>query len=97
LRQTGDTYNAKVRWFDYGAKDDTWEPLENLPRNMVVRFLSQKKRRVPGYDWQTPTRQRRQQAGLTSVTNVVMDPTWTPTIQHVHVTADGIIHADVSW
>jgi len=26
-----------------------------------------------------------------------MDPTWTSTIQHVHVTADGIIHADVSW
>jgi len=90
-------YSAKVRWFDYGSKDDTWEPLDNLPRNMVVRFLLQKKRRVPGYDWQTPTRQSRRQAWLTAVTNVVVDPTWTPTIRHVHVTADGIIHADVSW
>jgi len=97
LRRTGDTYSAKVRWFDYGSKDDTWEPLENLPRNMVVRFLRQKKKRVPGYDWQTPTRRSQRQAGLTSVTNVVVDPTWTPTIQHVHVTADGIIHANVSW
>jgi len=23
LRQTGDTYSAKVRWFDYGWRDDT--------------------------------------------------------------------------
>jgi len=23
LRQTGDTYSAKVRWFDYGSKEDT--------------------------------------------------------------------------
>jgi len=56
LRQTGDSYSAKVRWFDYGSKDDTWEPLENLPRNLVVRFLRQKKKHVPGYEWQTPTR-----------------------------------------
>jgi len=36
LRQTGDSHSAKVRWFDYGSKDDTWEPLENLPRILVV-------------------------------------------------------------
>jgi len=59
LRQTGDTYSAKVRWFDYGSKDDTWEPPENLSRNMVVRFLRQKKKHVSGYDWQTPTWQSR--------------------------------------
>jgi len=35
-----------VRWFDYGSKYDTWKPLENLPRNMVVRFLRQKKKHV---------------------------------------------------
>jgi len=29
--------------------------------------------------------------------NIVMDSTWIPTIQHVHVTGDGVIHADVSW
>jgi len=26
-----------------------------------------------------------------------MDSTWIPTIQDVHVTGDGVIHADVSW
>jgi len=49
LRQTGDSYSAKVRWFDYGSKD------------------------------------------------IVMDSTWIPTIHHVHVTGDGVIHANVSW
>jgi len=86
-----------VRWIDYGSKDDTWEPLENLPRNLVVRFVRQKKKHVPGYEWQTPTRRSRRQAGLTTVANIVTDSTWIPTIQHVHVTGDGVIHADVSW
>jgi len=31
------------------------------------------------------------------VANIALDPTWTPTIQHVHVTGDGDIHATVSW
>jgi len=97
LRQTGDKCRANVRWFDFGSKDDTWEPLENLPRNMVVRFLRQKKKHVQGYDWQTPTRQSRRQAGLTTVANIVMDPTSIPTIQHVHLTGDEVIHANVSW
>jgi len=48
LRQTGDSYNAKVRWFDYGSKYDTCESLENLPRNLVVCFFRQKKKQVPG-------------------------------------------------
>jgi len=97
LRQTGDSYSAKVRLFDYGSKDDTWEPLKNLPRNLVVRFFQQKKKHVPGYEWQTPTPRSRRQAGLTTVANIVMDSTWIPTIQLVHVTGDGVIHADVSW
>jgi len=86
-----------VRWFDYGSKDDTWEPLENLLRNLVVRFLRQKKKHVPGYEWQTPTRRSRRQAGLTTVAIIVMDSMWIPTIKHVHVTGDEVIHANVSW
>ena len=97
LRQTGDAYSAKVRWFDCRSKDDTWGLLDNLARNMVARLLRQKKKRAPEYDWQTPKRRSRRQAGLTALTNVVVDPTWSPTIRHVHVTADGVIHADVSW
>jgi len=31
------------------------------------------------------------------VANIVMDSSWIPTIQHVLVTGDGVIHADVSW
>ena len=97
VRQTGDSYSARVRWFDYGSTDDTWKPLKNLPRNLVVRFLRQKKKHVTGYERQTPTRRSRRQARLTTVANIVMDSTWIPTIQHVHVTGDGVVHADVSW
>jgi len=70
LRQTGGTLIAKVRWFDYGSKVDTLEPLENLLRNMLVRFLRRKKKRVPGYYWKIATRKSRQQVGLTSVTHI---------------------------
>jgi len=31
------------------------------------------------------------------VANIVLDPTWTPTIQHVHDTGAGVIHVNVSW
>jgi len=64
---------------------------------MVGRIPRQKKKHVPGYEWQTPTRQSRRQAGLTTVANMVMESTWIPTIQHVHVTSDEGIFANVSW
>jgi len=64
-----------VRWFDYESKNVTWEPLENPLRNLVVRCLWQKKKNVPGYEWQTRTRRSRRQAGLTTVANIVMDST----------------------
>ena len=50
LRQTDGIYSVKVHWFDYGPKRDTWELQENLPRNIVVQFFRQKKKRFPGYD-----------------------------------------------
>jgi len=48
LRRSNGIYSAKVRWFDYGPKDDSWEPLENLPRNLVIRFLRWKKKKSAG-------------------------------------------------
>jgi len=56
--QTGDTESATVRWFDYGWEDDTWEPLKNLPRNMAVHFLRQKKKHVMLIPEFCPGRQR---------------------------------------
>jgi len=97
LRQTGDSCSAKVRWFDYASKDDTWKPLENLPRNLVVCFFRQKKEHVSGFEWQTSTRRSLRQAGLTTVANIVMKSTSILNIQHVHVTGDEIIHDNVSW
>jgi len=35
IRRANGIYSAKVRWFDYGPNDDSWEPSENLPRNQV--------------------------------------------------------------
>jgi len=49
LRRSNGIYSAKVRWFDYGPKNDSWEPLENLPRNLVIRFLRRKKKKIAGY------------------------------------------------
>ena len=28
----------RVRWYGFDAKDDTWEPLEHLPRSHVIRY-----------------------------------------------------------
>jgi len=55
IRRFRGTYSAEVRWFDYGPKDDTWEPLDNLRRNLVIRYLRQKKKYSPGYSWSKPT------------------------------------------
>jgi len=78
------------------VRNDTLEFLESLLRNMVVRSFRQKKSHVLGYGCITPTRQGRRQAGLAIVANVVIDPTWMRTIQRVHITGDGDIHANVS-
>ena len=59
LRLVDGLYQAKVRWFDYAEGDDTWEALDNLPRNVVIRYLRQRKKTVPGYSWDpTPTQPR---------------------------------------
>lgn len=55
LRQVDGEYEAKVRWYGNGRDDDTREPLKELPRNLVIRFLFAKKRHVSRYEWLTPS------------------------------------------
>jgi len=55
LRRSDGIYSAKVRWFDFGPKDDSREPLENLSRNLFIRFLPRKTKKMAGYSWSIPT------------------------------------------
>ena len=55
LRRSNDIYSAKVLWSDFGPMDDSWEPLENLPQTLVIRFLRQRKEKLAGYSWSIPT------------------------------------------
>ena len=40
-RDTDDGPYYKVRWFNFGKDDDTWEPADNIPANMRHRFDEQ--------------------------------------------------------
>ena len=89
LRQSNGIYSAKVRWFDYGPKNDSWEPLENLPRNLVIRIFRRKKKKIAGYSWSIPTPEFRgtrrspkfnQAESALLVTPQPPDPKWSPTI-----------------
>ena len=99
-------YSAKVRWFDYGPKDDSWEPLENLPRNLVIRFLRRKKKKIAGYSWsipKPPSRGTRRSPRLNQaetalvVTPQCQEPKWSPTILGVFSNSNGEIRITLNW
>ena len=106
LRQSNGIYSAKVRWFDYGPKDDSWEPLENLPRSLVIRFLRRKKKKIAGYSWSIPTPPSRGTRRLPRlnqadtalvVTAQRQDLKWSPTILGVFSNSYGEIRITLNW
>lgn len=102
IREKDGQHQAKVRWFDYDRKDDTWEPLKHLPRNVVIRHLRRIKKVIPGYDWRPKgTRQsprlRSASPAKDSVMLVTTPDTWRPHILNVHVDVHGQIVACVTW
>jgi len=106
VKKLNGQYLAKVRWFDYGPKDDSWEPLDALPRYVVVRYLRQKKLTVPGYGWtaKSPTAKRKPRGATASATAttatvslVTSVPEWIPKIIHVYTSYHGVIQAVLNW
>jgi len=106
LRRSNGIYSAKVRWFDNGPKDDSWEPLENLHRNLVRRFLRRRKKKIAGYSWSIPTppsRGTRRSPGLNQaetalvVTPQCPEPKRSPTILGVFSNSHGEIRITLNW
>jgi len=105
LRRNNGIYSAKVRWFDYGPKDDSWENLENLPRNLVIRFLRRRKK-IAGYSWSIPnppSRGTRRSPRLNQAETALVvtpqrpDPKWSPTILGVLSNSNGEIRITLNW
>ena len=46
----------RVKWYGYGTKDATWEPIEQLPRRAVVTYFRRK-------GWSLPAQVARAQQG----------------------------------
>jgi len=106
LRWTNGIYSAKVLWVDCGPKDDSWEPFENLPRNLVIGYLRQRKKRNARYSWSIPTppsrgtrRSHRLNQAETAlvVTPQRRDPKWSPTILGVFSKSYGEIRVTLNW
>lgn len=97
-RKEGDSYEFKVRWYDYYPKDDTWEPVENLPRSMVIRHLRSKKVELPEFTWKrTHVASQPATVALADATRLNTPSHWTPQIQAVHVDPWGVVHTNVRW
>jgi len=106
LRQSNGIYRANVRWFDYGPKDDSWEPLKNVPRNLVIRLLRQRKKKIAGHSWSIltpPSRGTRRSPRLNQAGTALVvtpqrpDPKWSSTILGVFSNSHGDIRITLNW
>lgn len=93
-------YWAKVRWYDYGRDVDTWEPLKDFPRHLVVNFLRAKRRHILGYDWQTPTPRTRRRADTNPGPVMALappPPCWSPWVRSRYQAGYGTIMVRMGW
>jgi len=106
LRRSKGIYSAKNRWFDYGPKHDSWEPFEILPRNLVIRLLRRKKKKIAGYFWsipKPPSRGTRRSPRLNQAETALVvspqrqEPKWSPTILGVFSNSHGKIRITLNW
>lgn len=100
IRKTHGAYDRKFRWFDYSAKDDdTWEPIYNLPCNLVIRFLRQKKMAIPGYEWRKPAPNTRRTVrnAPSTVACVTSTPNWVPKAESAFSNYRGEIWVALIW
>jgi len=106
LRLKNGIYSGQVRWFDYGPKDDSWEPLEYISWNLVIRFLRRRKKNIAGYFWSIPTppsrgtrRSLRHNQAETAlvVTPQLPDLKWSPTILGMLSNSHGEIRISRNW
>lgn len=95
-------HQAKVRWWGYQSNDDVWTPLGDLPKHLVLRYLRNQNKQVPGYEW-SPTKMtlRSQSQGLphpdARVNAVTPSVRWVPTIIAFHQSPDGHVQARLIW
>ena len=40
-------FGCKIRWYGYSPAEDTWEPPQNLPKNIVLQHFSRRSTPVP--------------------------------------------------
>jgi len=106
LRRSKGIYSAKVRWFNCGPKDASWEFLEYFPRNLVIQLLRRRKKKIAGYSGSIPTPPSRgtrrppriNQAGTALVvTPQRPDPKWSPTILGVFSNSQCEIRITLNW
>ena len=37
----------RIRWYGYDQNDDTWEPIDHIPRSQILLYHRRKRLRIP--------------------------------------------------